>query len=95
MEMRVPHLVAHGTPRRAHRHLEQSGNGPVSINTDHRKYITQSMVFVSFFGAIYTRSASGAAPVSRGPSGVAWIVCVDDYGDQERNSLTCQLPTSK
>ena len=53
------------------------------------------MVFVSFFGAIYTRSASGAAPVSRGPSGVAWIVCVDDYGDQERNSLTCQLPTSK
>ena len=37
VEMHIPHLVAHGTLRRAHRHLEQSGDGPVSPNTDHRE----------------------------------------------------------
>ena len=37
VKMHIPHLVAHGTPRRAHRHLEQSGDGPVFPNTDHRK----------------------------------------------------------
>ncbi len=58
-------------------------------------HITQSMLFLPFWGAIYPHSACGAASVSRGPSGVGWIVCVDDYRDQERNSLGCQLQTNK
>ena len=49
----------------------------------------------AFLGAIYPHFACVAASVSRGPSGVAWFVCVDDYEDQERNSFTCQSLTNK